>query len=206
MPSARIRAGVAALTLSAIAASAIASSAAAQGRPASHAHFRRNLALGFLTSLAAHESAHLAAAYAVGSHPSFGFDKGRPTIYSNVDWRTHPRDQFIFSSAGMTVQMLLDEGVLDLPHRRGGAFERGILAGGIATVAFYTTIGRSASVSDVTFMARTSKLSITGVSLIYGSVAALHVLRIRHDHHYAHFFTAPDADGRLRVGVRVLPE
>lgn len=165
--------------------------------------FRVHFALGFVTSILAHETAHVVASYALGSRPSFGFDKGRPTIYSGIDANLEPRKQFIFSSAGLTVQTLLDEAILDVPHRRGGAFERGILAGGIATVIFYTTLGRNARVSDITYMARTSSLSKTSVSLIYGTVAALHAIRIHRDHHYAHFFAAPSPEGALRVGVVV---
>ena len=95
-----------------------------------------------------------------------------------IDATINPHKQFIFSSAGLTVQTLLDETLLDVPHARGsvaGPFERGLLAGGIGTVLFYITLGRSGSVSDVTFMANTSSLSKTQVSLIYGGMAALHV-------------------------------
>jgi hypothetical protein len=169
-------------------------------------HFKTRFALGIVTSILAHEAGHVVAAYAVGGRPSFGFDKGRPTVYSGIDVDREPRKQFIFSSAGLTVQMLLDEAILDIPHHRGGAFERGLLAGGIGTVLFYTTLGRNARVSDVTFMARTSSLSKTEVSLIYGAIAALHVVRIHRDHAYAHFFAAPAEEGGLKVGVVVRPE
>jgi hypothetical protein len=169
-------------------------------------HFKTRFALGVVTSILAHEAGHVVAAYAVGGRPSFGFDKGRPTVYSGIDASLEPRKQFIFSSAGLTVQMLLDEAILDVPHHRGGAFERGLLAGGIGTVLFYTTIGRSARVSDITYMSRTSSLSKTEVSLIYGAVAALHVVRIHRDRAYAHFFAAPAEGGGLKVGMMVRPE
>lgn len=168
-----------------------------------HTHFKTRFALGFISSILAHEAGHVAASYAVGGRPSFGFDKGRPTIYSGIDSNIEPHKQFIFSSAGLTVQTLMDELILDIPHHRGGAFERGLLAGGIATTAFYITIGRSASVSDVTFMARTSSLTKTQVSLIFGGIAASHVLRIHFDDHYAHFFAAPTERGALKVGMMV---
>lgn len=171
--------------------------------PGSDPHFHRNLILGFATSILAHEAGHVVAAYAVGGHPSFGLDKGRPTVFSGIDAQLHPTRQFIFSSAGLDVQMLLDEVMLDVPHRRGGAFERGVLAGGIATVLFYVTIGRNGSVSDIDYMARTSRLSKTQVSLIYGGIALTQLVRIHFDKHYAHFFTAPAPDGRLRVGMMV---
>lgn len=174
-------------------------------RPRS-SHFKTRFALGALTSILAHEAGHIVAAYAVGGRPSFGFDKGRPTVYSGIDATLEPRKQFIFSSAGLTVQMLLDEAILDVPHHRGGAFERGLLAGGIGTVLFYTTIGRSARVSDITYMARTSSLSKTEISLIYGAVAALHVVRIHRDRSYAHFFAAPAEEGGMKVGIVVRPE
>ncbi len=168
-----------------------------------HTHFKTRFALGFISSILAHEAGHVIASYAVGGRPSFGFDKGRPTIYSGIDSNLEPHKQFIFSSAGLTVQTLMDELILDIPHHRGGAFERGLLAGGIATTAFYITIGRSASVSDVTFMARTSSLSKTEVSLIFGAIAASHVLRIHDDDHYANVFAAPTDRGALKVGMVV---
>ncbi|HEX6966390.1 MAG TPA: hypothetical protein VF166_11360 [Gemmatimonadaceae bacterium] len=166
-------------------------------------HFWRRFILGFGTSILAHETGHVVAAYAVGGHPSFGFNRGRPTIYSGIDSRLEPHKQFIFSSAGLTVQALLNEGILDFPHTRGGAFERGLLAGGIATVVFYTTIGRNANVSDVSFMAATSSLTKGEVSLIYGGIAVLQTFRIWHDPHYAHFFAAPKPTGGLDIGVRL---
>jgi hypothetical protein len=162
---------------------------------------------GFASSILAHEGSHIVAAYAVGGRPSFGLNAGRPTIYSGIDASLQPRKQFIFSSAGLTVQTLLDESVLDAPHHAGraGAFERGLLAGGIATSLFYVTIGRTGSVSDVDFMARTSSLSKTSISAIYGGIALLHIWRIRHDARYADFFARPDPLGGLRLGVTVDP-
>jgi hypothetical protein len=168
------------------------------------APYWRHFALGFGSSILLHEASHVAMAYALGAHPSFGFDKGRPTIFSGISTDRHPHAQFLFSSAGLTAQSLLDEAILDIPHRgRGAAFERGVLAGGIATVAFYATLGRNASVSDVSYMAHTSSLSKTQVSLIYGAVAALHAVRIARDAHYADFFVRPAAEGGLVVGCRV---
>lgn len=169
------------------------------------AHWWTVFATGFATSILAHESGHIVAAYAVGGKPSFGFDEGRPTIYSGIDARLQPRRQFVFSSAGLTVQSLIDEGILDAPHGsiHAGAFERGLLAGGIATSLFYVTIGRNGSVSDVEYMARTSKLSKTAITFIYGGTAVMHVWRISHDTRYADFFARPGPDGGLRIGVNV---
>src|SRR5690349_13992627 len=70
-------------------------------------------ATGFASSILAHEGAHIVAAYAVGGRPTFGLNEGRPTIYSGIDATTDPRKQFVFSSAGLTVQSLIDEGILD---------------------------------------------------------------------------------------------
>jgi len=142
-------------------------------------------------------------ALALGAHPSFGFDRARPTIYSGIDATANPHQQFLFSAAGLTVQSVLDEAILDVPHGRGSPFERGMLAGGIATTLFYVSIGRTGSVSDVDFMARTSKLSKTDLTLILGGVAASHMVRIAHDAHYANFFARPQRDGRMRVGVEL---
>jgi hypothetical protein len=134
-----------------------------------------------------------------------GLNKGRPTVYSGLDATTQRRQQFLFSSMGLNVQALLDEAVLDVPHDGGGAFERGVLAGGIATAIFSVTLGRTASVSDVDFMARTSSLSKGDITLIYGGVALMHGLRIHHDRRYANFFVRPAPAGApgLRVGVNV---
>ena len=164
-------------------------------------------ATGFASSILAHEGAHVVAAYAVGGRPSFGLNEGRPTIYSGVDATLEPRKQFVFSSAGLTVQSLIDEGILDVPHRsrRAGAFERGLIAGGLATSFFYVTIGRTGSVSDVDFMARTSKLNKTSITAIFGGLALVHAWRVAHDSRYADFFARPAPEGGLRVGVTLAP-
>jgi hypothetical protein len=176
------------------------SAAAPHSRPA---HYWRNFSAGFAASLLAHESAHVLTAIALGAHPWFGFDKGRPTVYSGIDATKDPHKQFLFSSMGLNTQAVLDEAILDVPHPRGSAFERGILASGIATAAFYITIGRTASVSDIDFMARTSSLSTTKLSFIYGGVAALHAVRIHADGHYANFFARPAPVRGLDVGVHM---
>jgi hypothetical protein len=168
-------------------------------------HYWRRMAAGFASSILAHEGAHVVTAVAVGGHPTFGLSKGRPTVYSGLSAITQRRQQFLFSSMGLNVQALLDEGILDVPHRGGGPFERGVLAGGIATALFYVTIGRTASVSDVEFMARTSSLSKSDITLIYGGVAVMHAVRIHYDGRYANFFVRPAPAGEpgLRVGVQV---
>lgn len=174
-------------------------------RPKSSSHWWTLFGAGFASSILAHEGGHIIAAYAVGGKPSLGLNAGRPTIYSGIDARLEPRRQFVFSSAGLTVQTILDEAILDAPHGTGraGPFERGMLAGGIATSLFYVTIGRNGSVSDVDFMARTSKLSKTAITLIYGGTALMHAWRIRHLSRYADFFARPDPDGGMRIGVNI---
>ena len=164
-------------------------------------------ASGFASSILAHEGAHVAAAYAVGGRPTFGLNEGRPTIYSGVDATAEPRKQFVFSSAGLTVQSVIDEGLLDAPHRssRAGAFERGLLAGGLATSFFYVTIGRTGSVSDVDYMARTSKLNKTSVTAIFGGLALAHTWRMMHNSRYANFFARPAPGGGLRLGMTLEP-
>lgn len=180
-------------------------STVAHRRSAGSSHWWTLLATGFASSILAHETGHIVAAYAVGGKPSIGFNEGRPTIYSGIDARLQPRKQFVFSSAGLTVQTVLDEAILDSPHHSGsaGPFERGMLAGGIATSLFYVTIGRSGSVSDVDYMARTSKLSKTAITVIYGGTALLHIWRIGHDDRYADFFARPNPDGGMRIGVDI---
>jgi hypothetical protein len=176
--------------------------------PAHKPHYKLRFALGFVSSILAHESGHIIASYAVGGHPSFGFDRGRPTIYSGIDSELDPHKQFIFSSAGLTVQTLLDETLIDVPHAHGaiaGPFERGLLAGGLGTVLFYITLGRNGSVSDVSFMSRTSSLSKNQISLIFGGIGLLQAVRIHYKDRYAHFFGVPDANGRFRIGMAIAP-
>jgi hypothetical protein len=160
-------------------------------------------AFGFASSILLHEAGHILTALAVGGHPSFGFDKLRPTIYSGLNSQLQPHKQFLFSAAGLTVQSLIDEGILDIPHSRGGAIERGMLGGGIGTTLFYLTIGRRGSVSDVDFMARTHALNATQITLIFGGVAAMHTIRISRDPHYANFFARPRDDGGVDVGLQL---
>ena len=162
-------------------------------QPASN--YWRQLALGFGASILAHETAHILTSFAVGAHPYIGFSKGRPTVYSGIDSDKHPHKQFMFSAAGLTTQALINEAILDIPHARGSAIERGILAGGIGTTLFYITLGRNGSVSDISFMARTSSLSKTQLSLIFGGVSAIHAWRISRDPRYEHFFVRPTGDG-----------
>ena len=175
----------------------MATSVGAQERttPASSDSYWRYFALGFGASILAHESAHVLTAYAVGAHPHLGLDRGRPTVFSGIDSQREPHKQFLFSAAGLTTQALIDEAILDIPHVRGSAFERGVLGGGIGTTLFYITLGRNASVSDISFMARTSSLSKTQLSLIFGGISALHAFRIARDSSYAHFFIRPSANG-----------
>lgn len=155
----------------------------------------KRFAIGAGVSLLAHESAHILTSLALGFHPYIAFDKGRPTVYSGIDSEKEPHKQFLFSAAGLTTQALIDEAILDIPHSRGGAIERGILAGGIGTTLFYMTIGRNGSVSDISVMARTSSLSKTQLSLIFGGFSAIHALRISRDSSYAHFFVRPTQNG-----------
>jgi hypothetical protein len=159
----------------------------------------KKFAIGAGVSLLAHESAHILTSLALGFHPYLGLDHGRPTVFSGIDSQKYPHKQFLFSAAGLTTQALIDEAILDIPHSRGGAIERGILAGGIGTTLFYITIGRNGSVSDISFMARTSSLSKTQLSLIFGGFNAIHALRILKDPAYSHFFIRPAENG-LGVG------
>ena len=161
----------------------------------------RRFALGFGASILAHESAHILSALVMGFHPHIAFDKGRPTVYSGIDSDKQPDKQFIFSAAGLTTQALINEAILDIPHSRGGAIERGILAGGIGTTLFYITIGRNGSVSDISVMARTGSLSKTQLSLIFGGFSAIHAWRITRHPEYEHFFVAPTGNGAV-IGFR----
>ena len=161
----------------------------------------KKFAIGAGVSLLAHESAHILTSLALGFHPYVGLDHGRPTVFSGIDSQKYPHKQFLFSAAGLTTQALIDEAILDIPHSRGGAIERGILAGGIGTTLFYITIGRNGSVSDISFMARTSSLSKTQLSLIFGGFSAIHALRMSRDPAYSHFFVRPTDNG-LGIGFK----
>jgi hypothetical protein len=164
----------------------------------------RSFAAGFVASVGLHEAAHIGTAVALGGRPSFGLDRGRPTVFSGIDATTQPQRQFAFSAAGLTMQSILDEVLLDTPPPRGrlqSSFERGVVAGGIGTAMFYVTLGRSGSVSDIDFMARTSSWSKDQVSLLFGGVALLHALRIAHGGRYGELFARPDPRGGFRVGL-----
>lgn len=169
-------------------------------------HYWRNFAAGFTSSIVAHEAGHIGIALALGARPHLGLESGKPTVFSGIDALRDPHKQFLFSSAGLNVQAIMDEAILDIPHHRGSPFERGILAGGIATAYFYATIGRNAGNSDITYMARTSSLSRTQASLIYAGLATIQSFRIARDGHYANFFMRPSSNGAISVGVAVLPD
>jgi hypothetical protein len=158
-------------------------------------HYWRLFVIGAAGSILAHETAHVLTSYAVGARPYIGLDHGRPTVFSGIDSKREPHKQFLFSAAGLTTQAVLNEAILDIPHNRGGAIERGILAGGIGTTLFYITLGRNASVSDISVMARTSSLSKTQLSLIFGGVSAVQAWRITRDPRYNHFFVRPSENG-----------
>lgn len=159
--------------------------------------------LGVTTSILLHEAAHLGVALAVGAEPTFGFDALRPTVYSGIDSHLEPHKQYLFSVAGLTMQSLIDEGILDIPHHRGSAFERGLLGGGIGTTVFYLTIGRTGSVSDIVYIARMHGMTKTQSTLVFGGIAAMHTVRISREAHYANFFARPRADGGMDVGFNI---
>jgi hypothetical protein len=166
-------------------------------------HTRRAWVLGAVTSLTAHEASHILASYAQGRHPSLRLDKGRPTIFSGINIYSEPHKQLVFSSAGLVTQAVLDELVLDLPHASDSPFKRGMLACGLGTVLFYVTFGRNGAVSDIALIARTSGMSKGEVSLIAGSVAAVHALRFHFDRRFGSLFFEPTYDGRqVRLGFR----
>ena len=187
--------------LSSITATALAQQGPSAVETPPAANYWKSFALGFGVSILAHETAHILTSFAVGAHPYIAFSKGRPTVYSGIDSDRHPHKQFLFSSAGLVTQSLINEAILDIPHSGGGAIERGILAGGIGTTLFYLTLGRNGSVSDISVMARTSSLSKTQLSLIFGGVSAIQAWRISRDPRYEHFFAAPTGNGAV-IGLR----
>lgn len=166
-------------------------------------NYWNRLAFGVATSILLHEAAHITTAYVLGARPSFGFDKARPTVFSGINSHQDPRKQFYFSIAGLVVQTVLDEALLDIPHHRGSAFERGLLGGGIGTTVFYLTIGRRGSVSDVDFIARTGVMTRAQTTLLFGGVAAVQAWRISRNPAYDHFFMRPRSDGGFDLGWSV---
>jgi hypothetical protein len=183
--------------LSSLTATALAQQGPSTERLASADNYWRNFAFGFGASILAHESAHILTSLAVGAHPYIAFSKGRPTVYSGINIDKHPHKQFVFSAAGLTTQALINEGILDIPHARGSSLERGILAGGIGTTLFYITLGRNGAVSDIALMSRSSSLSKTQLSFIFGGVSAIHAWRISRDPRYDHFFLRPSGSGAV---------
>jgi hypothetical protein len=163
-------------------------------------HYWQRFAVGFASSILAHESAHILSSLLMGFHPYVALDHARPTVFSGIDSYQYPHKQFIFSASGLTTQALINELILDIPHDGGGPIERGILAGGVGTTLFYITIGRNGSVSDISVMARTSSLSKTQLSLIFGGFSAIQTLRISRNPMYSHFFARPTDDG-LALGL-----
>src|SRR5438105_472831 len=151
--------------------------------------------IGAVSSYLIHELGHVGMSIALGGHPTFGLDTGRPVVYSGFDASRQPHKQFLFSAAGLSIQSLVDELILDVPHRRGSAFERGVLAGGLVTTAFYLTIGRTGSVSDVSFMAATHGMTKTQSTLLFGAIGGTHIWRIVHRPEYIDFFAWPTGRG-----------
>lgn len=166
-------------------------------------NYWNRLAFGIATSILLHEAGHITTAYVLGARPSFGFDKLRPTVFSGINSHQDPHKQFYFSIAGLVVQTVLDEALLDIPHHRGSAFERGLLGGGIGTTVFYLTIGRRGSVSDVDFIARTGVMTRAQTTLLFGGVAAVQAWRIWRNPAYDHFFMRPRSDGGFDLGWSV---
>lgn len=168
-------------------------------QPAENDDYWKRFAFGFAASILAHESAHIISSLVMGFHPYVALDHARPTVFSGINSDIHPRQQFIFSAAGLVTQAMINEGILDIPHTGGGPIERGLLAGGIGTTLFYITLGRNGSVSDISVMARTSSLSKTQLSLIFGSFSALQAWRVTRNPVYDHFFVRPTDNG-LGIG------
>lgn len=167
--------------------------------PEENDDYWQRFAFGFAASILAHESAHIISSLVMGFHPYVALDHARPTVFSGINSDIYPHQQFIFSASGLVTQALINEGILDIPHTGGGPIERGLLAGGIGTTLFYITLGRNGSVSDISVMARTSSLSKTQLSLIFGSFSALQAWRVTRNPAYNHFFVRP-TDGGLGIG------
>ena len=182
---------------------ALPAAASAQVAPATRRVSWPHFAEGFALSIVAHEGGHVLSALALGGSPSLAIDTGRPVIESGIDGTRHPARAFTFSAAGMTVQLAASEAILDWPHHGGpaGSFTRGFLMGGIATVAFYVTLGRSAKVGDMAQMEEFSSLSPWTLTAIFGGVALSDALRLAFEPRYGSLFMVPLPDGRLAVGL-----
>jgi hypothetical protein len=170
------------------------------GQPPERDNYWQRFAFGFAASILAHESAHIISSLVMGFHPYVALDHARPTVFSGINSDIYPHQQFIFSASGLVTQAMINEGILDIPHTGGGPIERGLLAGGIGTTLFYITLGRNGSVSDISVMARTSSLSKTQLSLIFGAFSAIQAIRISKNPRYDHFFVRP-TDSGLGIGL-----
>lgn len=188
-----------ALLIAGVPSASLAQSSDSSARKPSHA--RRAWVAGAVASYLLHEAGHVGASLALGAHPRFEFDRGRPTVFSGIDMTREPHKQLVFSSMGLVVQAVIDEAVLDLPGAGDSPFARGMLASGLGTALFYITAGRNGAVSDVSLISRTSGMTKGRVSLIVGAVAALHATRFAARRGLGALFVLPDADGRLRIGV-----
>jgi hypothetical protein len=191
------------IALAALAALAGAPPARAQVAPATPRVAWPQFAEGFALSIVAHECGHVLSALALGGSPALTVDRGRPVIESGIDGTRHPARAFTFSAAGMTVQLAASEAILDWPHRGApaGSLARGFLAGGIATVAFYVTVGRGAKVGDMAQMEEFSSLSPWTLTAIFGGVALSDALRLAIEPRYGSLFMVPLPDGRLAIGL-----
>ncbi len=181
---------------------ALPAAAPAQAPPATRHFSWPRFGEGVLVSVAAHELGHIASALALGGSPSLAFDEGRPVIESGIDGVVHPARAFSFSASGMAVQLAANEAILDWPHgnRPAGAFARGFLVGGIATVAFYVTLGRTAKVGDMAQMEMFSSLSPWTLTAIFGGVALSDAVRLIVNPRYGSLFLMPLPDGHLALG------
>src|SRR5215831_9254673 len=108
------RASLACMVVLSLAGAVTVQAQAADSVPPLSTNYWRKFVLGVSTSLLLHEAGHVLTSVAVGGHPTFGFDTGRPTIYSGLNSHIEPHKQFLFSVAGLTIQNMLDEAILDI--------------------------------------------------------------------------------------------
>ena len=87
--------------------------------PVPHPHYKLRFALGFVSSIIAHESGHVIASYAVGGHPTFGFNHWLPTIYFGIDSRLDPHKQCIFRRPAIPAPKPVDNSPLTHPPASG---------------------------------------------------------------------------------------
>lgn len=116
-----------------------------------------DFALGFASSLAAHEAGHIVVAKSKGSNVSYD---GLSIVYPSAKFSR--ADHLQVASAGFQTQWMLDELVLhdrDEPRRKPGNFGAGVVCAQIGTTLAYLTVLKNHSRGDIAGMSQATGMS-----------------------------------------------